>query len=111
MGERAERRQFRRTKISCPITIHDGQGRFLAKAVTSDVSDTSAFAPLPIEDVPACGSRVALHFAIPRMTPNTYMMEEFDVGASVVRHQALSDDRFAGVALQFDQPVALDLDA
>jgi len=95
--------------IPCPITIQDPAGQQIARATTADISDAAAFAPVPIQSVPACGSKVRLRFSVPRQTPNTFLFEQFDSSATVVRHQLMADDHFAGVALLFDRPLPLHL--
>jgi hypothetical protein len=60
--------------------------------------------------VPRVNERVRVVLAVPRSTPNTYMLEEVSCEATVVRHQPLEDNSVVGVAIRFQPPQDLGLE-
>ena len=107
----AELRRFRRFQMACPIAVHETNGRCLAETATLDVSDAAVFVAMPIEAIPARGSRVTIRLSVPRPAPEARTPEEFETRAVVVRHQPMQDSRLAGVAMLFDEPLPLRLEA
>jgi c-di-GMP-binding flagellar brake protein YcgR len=102
-----ERRRHKRFPLPCPARIIAGGSRE-ARGKTVNVSDGGMFVAIPISSpLPACYEAVDVVFSLPRSTPNTYMLEEVSSTARVLRHQALKNDRLAGLALQFAKPLNL----
>ena len=111
MGKTAkERRKYKRTQLTCPARLLDGEGNVLAKSTTSNLSDGGAFLAVPIDHLPRRGSRLTIGLSVPRSTANTYMLEEFSSPARVVRHEPMQDDTLAGVGVRFDGPIQLQLE-
>ena len=54
----------------------DGHG-VIAQTRSVNISDGGALLSLPADAAPESGADVLLRFAVPRATPNTYMLEEF----------------------------------
>ncbi len=106
---RPERRRFRRAALSCPVRLEDADQEVVALGKTLNVSDSGAYLVVNIESLRRLGKTARVEFSVPRSTPNTYMLEKFSAQAHVLRHEPMLDDRHAGVALQFDQPLALGL--
>jgi len=106
---RKERRKHRRFDLSCPVKI-EGAGNAIHQARALNVSDGGVFVTVPIDALPALGRELNLHLAVPRTTANTYMLEDFNPGAKVIRHQPMTDSRQAGLAMQFTKPLELMLE-
>jgi len=64
------------------------------------------FLSMPVESLPARGSKVKVAFSLPRETANTYMLEQLQCEAMIVRHEGCEDEA-AGVALAFDDTIDL----
>jgi len=99
-----ERRRYKRLRLPCPITLYDSQGKALVASKTIDVSDGGAFLQVPLEALPGCGTKVSVALSLPRTTENTYMLEEVDTNAVVVRHQPMKDETLAGIGVEFQPP-------
>ncbi len=97
----AERRKHRRAELRCPVTLRDTEGNALAKARAENVSDGGVFLSIPINSLPHFGIELDVSFSVPRTTPNTYMLEEFNCKARIVRHQPMVNCDQAGMGLQF----------
>ena len=106
---RPERRRFGRIPLSCPMRLEDARQGLVAEGKTLNVSDGGAYLVVGIEALHRLGKTARVEFSVPRSTPNTYMLEKFTALARVLRHEPMLDDRHAGVALQFEEPVALGL--
>ena len=109
-GVGAERRTSIRMDIPCPWVMRDSAGQTIAKGKSLNVGDGGMFLPMRVEHLPPRDSRVTISFAVPRTTPNTYMLEDFSAQATVLRHQPLVKSDLAGVAVKFVQPVSLGLE-
>ena len=104
-----ERRAFQRHDLPCPISLLGQDGRLMAQARTVNVSDGGAYVHVPAHGLPSEPPvSLTVHLAVPRTTPNTYMLEDFQMPAVVVRLDRLVDGH-AGVALRFVRPVRLEL--
>jgi hypothetical protein len=108
--QRPEHRRHKRLRLACPVTVCQSDGQDIGRTRTLNVSNGGALVSLPVDRLPPCGCELRLTVSVPRSTPNTYMLEEFRSGATVVRHQALVDERRAGVAVRFTQPLELALE-
>ena len=105
----AERRKHKRHKITCQVALHRA-AKDEVKSKTIDVSDGGAMLAIPVKVVPRLSERVKVVLALPRSTPNTYMVEEISLDALVIRHQPMEADDVVGVALQFQTPKDLGLE-
>ena len=108
-NKRDERRQYRRFDLSCPAAL-SGTGETFAEGKTLNVSDGGLLVPLAVQYVPPCGQEVKVSFSVPRSTPNTYMLEEVECSARVVRHQPMTDNDYAAVGLAFTKPMELGIE-
>ena len=106
----AERRRHKRMELACRATISSDKCGRQATGKTMNVSDGGAALSLPIESLPELKEMVRVRLSIPRSTPNTHMIEEFDTQATVLRHELLHDDRYAGMAIRFTKGVDLGLE-
>lgn len=105
-----ERRKHKRHRLACPLSWQKAADPSPVKVKTIDVSDGGAMVTVPIKVVPRLADRVKVVLAVPRSTPNTYMLEEITLDAKVVRHQPLEDNESVGVALQFTSAQDLGLE-
>ena len=103
-----DRRVNKRFDLPCPVIVIDGEGRELLRGRTTNVSDGGAL--LPAARLLPLGQDVHANLRVPRRTSNTFMYEDFFAAARVVRHQADAPGSPA-LAIQFTQPVRLQLDA
>lgn len=111
MGQRtAERRRSPRFEMACPVRIYDADGALVARSKTVNISDGGAFVALPIEQLSRLGGAAELALSVPRSTPTTHMLEDFSCRATVVRQEPMVDEAYAGVALEFDEPLELALE-
>jgi hypothetical protein len=106
----AERRRHKRQALACPVIVASPHGRVLGQTKAINLSDGGVYIPLPLDSVPTPSSRVKLVISVPRTTANTYMLEEFNCSARVLRHHPLLDEKLAGVALQFVESVQFGLE-
>ena len=103
-----ERRAHKRLELACPVVVTDGAGNELVRARTLNVSDGgSLLAPASKGAKP--GQAVRVELRLPRSTENTFMYEQFRAGARVVRRQGAEGGQ--AVAVAFDRPLALELEA
>lgn len=109
-GGGAERRQSIRMDVPCPYEVRDPSGAVLGKGRTLNIGNGGMFLPMRLDRLSEPDTTVQVRFALPRSTPNTYMLEDFSAKARVLRHQPLRDANLAGVAVQFDQPIDLGLE-
>ena len=110
MGNRnTERRHHERHDLACPVEIHDSEGRLLARTRTVNISDGGALLSVPVDQAGSLDGQVSLDLRVPRTTPNTYMLEKFSTRARILRNQPIVEKGFAGLALQFFEPVKLEL--
>ncbi len=106
-----ERREHKRHGLDCPVAVFCRGGQELTRGKTVNISDGGAFVSIPIKPIPDISADVNVTFSVPRTTPNTYMLEEFASPASIIRHQPLVDESLAGLAIRFDRPLELGLEA
>ena len=112
-SRKQERRVHRRWELTCPIVVLDAKGKVLFKTRAVNVSDGGAYCTRGVDNL-ASGSlpqRVGIRLSVPRSTRNSFMFEEFQGAARVIRTEPLIDAARAGMALQFLQPLSLDLNA
>jgi hypothetical protein len=105
-----ERRKHKRHELECPVRLGRPGGKPAGKSRTINVSDGGTLLPAPEGFDPAVGQRVTVHISIPRQTPNTFMLEEFQTPASVVRADPPKRGGPPQVALKFDSPLDLGLE-
>ncbi|NQU76668.1 MAG: hypothetical protein HQ546_10185 [Planctomycetes bacterium] len=112
-----EKRKHRRWALACPISVLDGEGKakvlVLFKTRAVNVSDGGVYMTVPIAElakaVPA--RKVGIRLSVPRSTTNSFMLEEFQSQAIIIRSEPLVKADDAGVAMQFIEPLELDLNA
>jgi hypothetical protein len=109
-GKTAERREHERHDLACPIRFYDRGGVEITQAKTTNVSDGGVFVPVPIRFLAEIGKQVNVAFSLPRSTPNTYMLEDFASEAKVIRQTAMQDVDHAGIALEFAEPLELEIE-
>ena len=105
-----DRRKHKRHRVACAASIHRSAVAEPVTSKTIDVSDGGAMLAIPVKVVPRLSERVKVVLALPRSTPNTYMVEEISLDALVIRHQPMEADDVVGVALQFQMPKDLGLE-
>ena len=110
--KRSERRCCKRTELSCPLIVLDDKGHVLFKIRTVNVSDSGVYFETPASNLPHGGmpGDMALRISVPRSTANTFMLEEFQANARLVRAEPLASEDLAAMALEFTEPLAMDLD-
>jgi len=109
----AERRRHKRLDISCPLVVSDRSGRELFQIRAANISDGGLYLETPASNLPDSGvpDDIHLRISVPRSTPNTFMLEDFHADARVVRWEPLADEDGAGIAVQFAEPIPMDLSA
>ncbi len=87
----------------CPVALQAEDGLALVKARTENVSEGGAYLIIARGDLPVAvlPEQVDVTLAIPRTTPNTYLLEQFTAHASIIRTDKDSGTGSAGVALRF----------
>jgi c-di-GMP-binding flagellar brake protein YcgR len=106
-----ERREHKRQEVACPLWLNGGEGKAVLRGRTTNVSNGGVLVPIASGDSPVAGEVVHVKFSVPRSTPNTFLYEEFASPAVVVRCERKSEDRVPCVALRFEQPMDLGLEA
>ncbi len=104
MTER-ERRNHKRFELSCPVKISITGGQ-THSGETLNISNADLLAVVPSSALCAPGTKVLLTISVPRVTPNTFMYEEFTCLGFIARLQTADKDHI-GVAIQFVQPLDL----
>lgn len=100
-----ERRKHKRFDLSCPVKISiDGKDAMSGETV--NISNADMLAVVPSRALCAPGTKVLLTVSVPRVTPNTFMYEEFTCVGFIARLQE-ADKEHIGVAIQFVQPLEL----
>lgn len=107
--EQFDRRRYRRFDLPCPAMLLEGD-ESPARAHTLNISDGGALVAMPLEDLPPAGQKLRLRLSLPRSTASTHMLEKVRCEAEVKRHQPLTDDRYAAVALEFAEPMDLQIE-
>jgi len=103
-----ERRQNRRHKLVCPITLFGRSGQVLVKASTTDLSHGGTYVTVArdiIDDV----ENVNVAFSIPR-TAGDHHMEGFASNAKVLRQELIDNGVHVGLALQFTRQMHLPIE-
>ena len=109
-GPKHERRKHKRHKLECAVRLGRPSGKPGGKSRTINVSDGGTLMPAPEGFDPAIGQRVTVRISVPRQTPNTFLLEEFETPASVVRTEPPKRGATQQVALKFDSPLDLGLE-
>lgn len=106
-----EKRQHTRFNVGVSFSLFSKSGKQLVDCRSSNLSDGGTYISVPIEVAGKLNGALNVSFSVPRNTENTFMLEDFAAHAKVIRHEPLEDDHEkAGVALQFEKPLELDLD-
>ncbi len=105
-----ERREHSRTPVDCAVSLATGRDETQAEARILNLSDGGAMLVAPVRQIPDLGQAVSMSIALPRSTPNTRMVEQVSVSATVVRHEAAFDDDLGFVAVRFRDAMDLDLE-
>jgi c-di-GMP-binding flagellar brake protein YcgR len=109
-GRTAERRENPRTDLRCAVSLYNRAGKLIVRAKTVNISDGGMLVSIPVRALPKLEDHADATLSVPRSTPTTHMLEDFACPVRVVRHQPMVDERFAGVALAFDEPQELSLE-
>ncbi|MBT3198839.1 MAG: PilZ domain-containing protein [Phycisphaerales bacterium] len=104
-----ERRQHKRHKLTCPITLFGRGGQVLVKADTADLSHGGAYVTVDHESVKDA-KNVNVAFSIPDTGPD-HQMEGFAANATVLRQDYCENNELIGLALQFTQHMHLPIEA
>jgi len=105
----AERRQHKRHKISCPITLFGRGGQVLAKANITDLSHGGTYVTVAPESVQDAES-LNVAFSIPN-AHISHQLEGFAANAKVIRQEPSDQTDLVGLALQFTQQMNLPIEA
>ena len=105
----ADQRRFPRAAMSCPTRLMGKGGALVATGQTVDISDGGTLIAVAPEVAPAVGSVVDLSMEVPTGNPPTWPARVFTSKAKVVRHRDLGQPGKTGVAMEFLQPLKLDL--
>lgn len=111
MERKVEKRRHKRIELSCPLKICNNDGQVLAETNTVNISDSGALVYLPAEQAGAFNCKVHLHFSIPRRTQDSQIFEEFGCNGKIVRRAAGLYEKSAAVAMEFENPLQLTLEA
>ena len=107
MASPPERRRHDRHEIPCRLRVELPSGDDV-RARTVNVCDGGAY--FVVDNPPEPGQVVQVQLTVPRDTANTFFLEQFAARARVIRCDRAADGRpGAGVALQFEKELALDL--
>ena len=104
-----ERRQHKRHKLTCPITLFGRGGQVLVKASTADLSHGGAYVTVNHESLKDAKS-VNVAFSIPNTGPD-HQTEGFAANATVLRQDLCDNNGLIGLALQFTQQIHLPIEA
>jgi hypothetical protein len=97
--------------VPCPAAIFDKAGRPVGESRTTNLSDGGALLHVPVDSLPEVGAKIHVTISVPRATANTRMLEDFASPARVVRHVPADGENLAGLAVQFETPLDIMLDA
>ena len=106
----SERRQYERSDLGCPVSVSTDGSAPSARGRTLNISDGGMLFSMPVDAMPHLRQKVHVRVAVPRTTPNTHMFEDFQLDATVVRHQTMADSDLADVAVQFTEVADLNLE-
>ena len=93
-----ERRRYKRLGASFPVVLKFSFADRSVETSAVNISGGGALVSMVPEMVPGCGTTVRLRLPASKAGPT-------DCSARVIRHVPLRDDRYIGVALQFDPPL------
>jgi len=105
----ADQRRFPRAAMSCPARLVGKGGKLIATGRSVDISDGGTLIAVAPEAAPPVGSVVELTMEVPTGNPPTWPARVFTSKARVVRHRDLGQPGKTGVAMEFLQPLKLDL--
>lgn len=107
----SERRSYVRVTVPCLAAVFDRAGRPLATSPTRDVSNGGALLHVPVASLPEVGDRVNVTISIPRARGNHRALEDFAGHARVVRHAPVDGQAVSAMAIEFENPLDLSLNA
>lgn len=107
---KAERREYTRTEVTCPTIVSGETGRRRIRGKALNISDGGAMLTIPMDALTGMAPNVQLTISVPRVTPNTKMLEKVATEATVVRHEPMTDVNLAGIAVRFSAPLDLQLE-
>ena len=105
-----ERRQHKRHKLACPVSLAADEPKPSPRPKTVNISDGGLLLPLAGQVAPTVGSRLRIRLAVPRATPNTFLLEDVAAEGVVVRTEPADPQKPARVALRFDPPLDLGIE-
>lgn len=105
----ADKRRHPRFNLEYTIQLVSPDGEYVVTAVTTDISDGGVRLPLPEQCLPEAGLDIEVDLSIRRRLTNK--IDTFRTTATVVRHGEIGPDGMADVALKFDEPMRLKLQA
>jgi c-di-GMP-binding flagellar brake protein YcgR len=106
-----ERRSHVRVSIPCHAAVFDRAGRAVAKSRTKDLSNGGALLHVPVTVLPEIGALINVTILVPRVTANSRLFEDFAAPARVVRHAPGDSASLSEMAIEFENPLHLMLDA
>jgi len=106
----AEKRRYRRFALSCPIELLSEAGQLVADVQLVNLSDGGALVLVPGDAVPAVGSLLNVRLQAPSDSSGAGPLRKFICQAKVLRHQATCQPGKTAVAIEFLQPLPLELD-
>jgi len=105
----SEKRAHKRFELDCHVTLRNGDGRE-TKSLSLNISNGGMFLPVRLHETPEAGHELDVEFSVPRSTPNTFLLEQFRAKAEVLRHGMMKDEQYAGLAIRFKTPLALQIE-
>jgi len=96
--------------MACPITLFGSAGQMLVKGCTTNLSPGGAYVPVPKDAVDKVAENVNVAFSILGDAADN-RMEGFAANARVLRQEPGDDGVYVGMALQFDRPMHLPIEA
>jgi hypothetical protein len=104
-----DKRRHPRFNLEYTIQLVSPDGEFVVTAVTTDISDGGVRLPLPEQCLPTDGEDLEIDLIIRRRLTNK--VDTFRTHATVIRHSEIGPDGMADIALKFDEPMRLKLEA
>lgn len=96
--------------MGCPVSVSLDDDSPYYEGKTLNISDGGMLLSVPVDSVPSIDHKVHMRVAVPRTTPNTRMLEDFQLDAVVVRHHPMTDNSMAAVAFRFAESADMNLE-
>lgn len=106
----AEKRRYPRFALSCPIELLSQAGQLVADVQLVNLSDGGALVLVPADAAPAVGSLLNVRLQAPSDPSGAGPLRKFICQAKVLRHQDAGQPGKTTVAMEFLQPLPLELD-